>query len=137
MYCPQHPHVAKSKMVPVHRLIFESYLGRYLLSDEHIHHKNRIKTDNRIENLELLTINEHRRLHGLEDSPNRDQRKYHVFKNKIRDLRLNDKFATEISRILNIPRRTVQRYLTEMGLGGRAIQVYRAKRGRNGQYKNT
>ena len=46
-----------------HRKIMEEHLGRKLRPDEDVHHINGCKTDNRIENLLVLTKSEHTALH--------------------------------------------------------------------------
>lgn len=53
----------KSGRVLQHRLIMERHLGRYLNNNEEIHHINGIKTDNRIENLKIVTPSIHQKLY--------------------------------------------------------------------------
>jgi len=63
LYMPKHPNaIKKNRYIAEHRFIAEKKTGRYLTKNEIAHHINGIKTDNRIENIEVMTFSEHCKL---------------------------------------------------------------------------
>jgi hypothetical protein len=58
-----HPKATKHGYVLLHRVIMENHLGRLLNTNEVVHHKNHDRKDNRLENLEVMEMKEHSKLH--------------------------------------------------------------------------
>jgi hypothetical protein len=56
---PYFPMATHNGYVMEHRLIIAQSIGRCLLRTEHVHHKNGMKDDNRIENLQLVSQADH------------------------------------------------------------------------------
>ena len=64
-WCPEHPRASHGRVFE-HILVAEQMLGRYLIADEFVHHRDRNKKNNDPDNLLVLTSSEHAKLHAQE-----------------------------------------------------------------------
>jgi hypothetical protein len=62
LYMPEHPRAVKNRVFE-HIIVWEKANQKNVPKGHVIHHINGIKSDNRIENLQLLTVSEHTILH--------------------------------------------------------------------------
>src|SRR6185437_882323 len=65
-YCrtePQHPKANSKGLYPLHRVLMENKLGRLLTDEEDVHHKDEDKTNDEVDNLEVLSHSGHARHH--------------------------------------------------------------------------
>lgn len=91
--CIGHPFaVGRGEYVLEHRLVAEKYLltdensveidGKRYLSPKYIvHHKNHVRTDNSLENLEVMLKSKHSSIHSLESPRPRDEKTGRFIKN--------------------------------------------------------
>ena len=66
VYVPDHPRAHKDGYYWLHVVLVERDIGRYLRENEVVHHINRIRDDNRIDNLRLMDKKEHMSMHMRE-----------------------------------------------------------------------
>lgn len=72
-----------------HRLIMAKHLGRCLQSWEIVHHKNGIKDDNRIENLQIVSDDRHKQITILENRIIRLEKEVKLLRWQISELNKN------------------------------------------------
>lgn len=62
---PEQPKATENGYVLYHRVVMENSINRMLTDDEEIHHIDRNPHNNDISNLQLVTKEEHRKIHSI------------------------------------------------------------------------
>ena len=109
-----------------HRTIVEQQIGRDLLTEEHVHHKDGNKLNNSIDNLEIISKADHARNHAIDRNLGKDRKgvppvnkKDKETIKKIIQLRLEDNTLASISDKTNISVTTIIKYLKENNINNK------------------
>ena len=100
----------------VHRMVMEEHIGRPLEKYEHVHHINGDRTDNRLENLQLINRSEHLRKHALEHHLGCETGRSPINKTKesvikqIKEMRSSGAYLKDICNATGLSYPTVQKY---------------------------
>jgi hypothetical protein len=63
LFKPKHPNASPKGYIRLHRYLMEKKIGRHLRENEVVHHKDKDTLNNSLDNLELMSVKEHCRLH--------------------------------------------------------------------------
>ena len=102
------------RQVQEHRLIMEKHLGRKIKINEVVHHVNHNKTDNRIENLIVITRSQHKKVHDAIGVETRFKKIYNFDPNMILQKYLKYKKANVVASELGCNEITVRRMVLEL-----------------------
>lgn len=95
------------KQVLEHRVIVEKSIGRSLLSTEHVHHIDHNRLNNKISNLEIVTLPQHTSIHQTRDD---------ITSSDFINLWRDGHSTHEIAAMLNCGQTTVRRRLNKLGV---------------------
>ena len=79
MYCrtePPHPKRNSKGLYPLHRVLVENKIKRFLQPEEEIHHKDGNKENNIIDNLEIMSKTSHAKYHAEKRIPELEEFEY-------------------------------------------------------------
>lgn len=101
------------------RVVMEEHLGRRLLSTEVVHHINRDPSDDRLENLQVVSHAEHKRIHDEIGRETRFKQRHVLNAEEVVSLCL-DKTFIEVAEQFGCDettiRRLIKKYLEQRGL---------------------
>lgn len=108
---PEHPFSWVNGYVKLHRLVMELKLQRYLKPEEHVHHVDGNKKNNNIDNLELLDMAEHRRIHNKEM---KYKSRYNL--DEIKEMYESGSSTRKIAEKMGVGKSTVGYYIQKWGI---------------------